>query len=198
MFGLGRRGPHFDRWSTMHLIMSGRRRVSPMAPPWPRRGDTPPPRSLRTTSVSRPVQPASFASPGGHGQCSTDTRSLAHSIDREGGCRAGAPPSLRCRADGRSNARPGRDSCHPEDVAGSSRGEGLILTTFEQDDYVLGALRAGASGFLLKRARPEELISAVQTIAAGDSLLSPSVTRRVIDTHGPAANSRARRSGQTR
>ena len=57
----------------------------------------------------------------------------------------------------------------------------LILTTFEQDDYVFGALRAGASGFLLKRSRPEELIAAVQTVAAGDSLLSPSVTRRVID-----------------
>jgi RNA polymerase sigma factor (sigma-70 family) len=57
----------------------------------------------------------------------------------------------------------------------------LILTTFEQDDYVFGALRAGASGFLLKRARPEELIAAVHMIAAGDSLLSPSVTRRVID-----------------
>ncbi|MPZ53217.1 MAG: response regulator [Acidimicrobiia bacterium] len=57
----------------------------------------------------------------------------------------------------------------------------LILTTFEQDDYVFGALRAGASGFLLKRTRPEELIAAVHTIAAGDSLLSPSVTRRVID-----------------
>jgi len=57
----------------------------------------------------------------------------------------------------------------------------LILTTFEQDDYVFGALRAGASGFLLKRARPEELVAAVHTIARGDSLLSPSVTRRVID-----------------
>ena len=57
----------------------------------------------------------------------------------------------------------------------------LILTTFEQDDYVFGALRAGASGFLLKRTRPEELIAAVHTIARGDSLLSPSVTRRVID-----------------
>lgn len=57
----------------------------------------------------------------------------------------------------------------------------LILTTFEQDDYIFGALRAGASGFLLKRARPEELIAAVHTVAAGDSLLSPSVTRRVID-----------------
>jgi DNA-binding NarL/FixJ family response regulator len=57
----------------------------------------------------------------------------------------------------------------------------LILTTFEQDDYIFGALRAGASGFLLKRTRPEELIEAVHTIAAGESLLSPSVTRRVID-----------------
>jgi DNA-binding NarL/FixJ family response regulator len=57
----------------------------------------------------------------------------------------------------------------------------LVLTTFEQDDYIFGALRAGASGFLLKRSRPEELIAAVHTIAAGDSLLSPSVTRRVID-----------------
>jgi DNA-binding NarL/FixJ family response regulator len=57
----------------------------------------------------------------------------------------------------------------------------LILTTFEQDDYVFGALRAGASGFLLKRTRPEELIAAVHTTARGDSLLSPSVTRIVID-----------------
>jgi DNA-binding NarL/FixJ family response regulator len=57
----------------------------------------------------------------------------------------------------------------------------LILTTFEQDDYIFGALRAGASGFLLKRTRPEELIGAVRTIGAGESLLSPSVTRRVID-----------------
>jgi DNA-binding NarL/FixJ family response regulator len=57
----------------------------------------------------------------------------------------------------------------------------LILTTFEQDDYVFGALRAGASGFLLKRTRPEELIAAVHAIAGGDSLLSPSVTRLVID-----------------
>jgi DNA-binding NarL/FixJ family response regulator len=57
----------------------------------------------------------------------------------------------------------------------------LILTTFEQDDYVFGALRAGASGFLLKRTRPEDLIAAVHLIAVGDSLLSPSVTRRVIN-----------------
>jgi DNA-binding NarL/FixJ family response regulator len=63
----------------------------------------------------------------------------------------------------------------------AGRARVLILTTFEQDDYIFGALRAGASGFLLKRTRPEELIAAVHTIGAGDSLLSPSVTRRVID-----------------
>jgi DNA-binding NarL/FixJ family response regulator len=57
----------------------------------------------------------------------------------------------------------------------------MILTTFEQDDYIFGALNAGASGFLLKRTRPEELIAAIHTIAAGDSLLSPSVTSRVVE-----------------
>jgi DNA-binding NarL/FixJ family response regulator len=56
-----------------------------------------------------------------------------------------------------------------------------ILTTFEHDDYIFGALDAGASGFLLKRTRPEDLIAAIHTIAAGDSLLSPSVTRTVIE-----------------
>jgi DNA-binding NarL/FixJ family response regulator len=57
----------------------------------------------------------------------------------------------------------------------------LVLTTFEQDDYIFGALRAGASGFLLKRSRPEDLIHAVHAVADGDALLSPSVTRRVVD-----------------
>jgi DNA-binding NarL/FixJ family response regulator len=57
----------------------------------------------------------------------------------------------------------------------------VILTTFEEDDYIDGALRAGASGFLLKRTPPEELIAAVHRTAEGEALLSPSVTRRVID-----------------
>jgi DNA-binding NarL/FixJ family response regulator len=57
----------------------------------------------------------------------------------------------------------------------------LILTTFEEEDYIFRSLRAGASGFLLKRTRPEDLIAAVHTVALGDSLLSPSVTRLVID-----------------
>jgi DNA-binding NarL/FixJ family response regulator len=56
-----------------------------------------------------------------------------------------------------------------------------ILTTFEDDDYIFGALDAGASGFLLKRTRPEDLMAAVHTVAAGEALLSPSVTRRVIE-----------------
>lgn len=57
----------------------------------------------------------------------------------------------------------------------------IILTTFEQDDYIFGAIDAGASGFLLKRTRPEDLLGAIQAVAAGDSLLSPSVTRVVIE-----------------
>ena len=57
----------------------------------------------------------------------------------------------------------------------------IILTTFEQDDYIFGAIDAGASGFLLKRTRPEELLSAIHAVAAGDSLLSPSVTRIVLE-----------------
>ena len=56
----------------------------------------------------------------------------------------------------------------------------LILTTFERDDYVWEALQAGASGFLLKNASPEELIHGVRVVAAGDALLAPSVTRRLI------------------
>lgn len=57
----------------------------------------------------------------------------------------------------------------------------LILTTFERDDYVQEALRSGASGFLLKNAPPEELIHAIRVVAAGESLLAPSVTRRLIE-----------------
>jgi DNA-binding NarL/FixJ family response regulator len=56
----------------------------------------------------------------------------------------------------------------------------LILTTFERDDYVFQALRLGASGFLLKNAPPEDLITGVRVVANGDALLSPSITRRVV------------------
>jgi DNA-binding NarL/FixJ family response regulator len=57
----------------------------------------------------------------------------------------------------------------------------VILTTFERDDYVFEALHAGASGFLLKNAPPEQLVDAVRVVAAGDALLAPSVTRRIIE-----------------
>jgi DNA-binding NarL/FixJ family response regulator len=59
----------------------------------------------------------------------------------------------------------------------------LMLTTFELDEYVFGALDAGASGFLLKGGEPADLVHAIRVVAAGDSLLAPSVTRRLIDTY---------------
>jgi DNA-binding NarL/FixJ family response regulator len=59
----------------------------------------------------------------------------------------------------------------------------LVLTTFEFDEYVFGALRAGASGFLLKGGEPGDLLSAIRLVAAGESLLAPSVTRRLIEAY---------------
>ena len=56
----------------------------------------------------------------------------------------------------------------------------VVLTTFDVDEYVYGALRAGASGFLLKDARPEQIFAAVRVVSAGDALLDPAVTRRLI------------------
>lgn len=56
----------------------------------------------------------------------------------------------------------------------------IILTTFDEDDYVLGAVAAGASGFLLKRATGDQLVAAVRSVAEGDAILSPSVTRQVL------------------
>jgi DNA-binding NarL/FixJ family response regulator len=61
----------------------------------------------------------------------------------------------------------------------------LILTTYDLDEYVYAGLRAGASGFLLKDAPPAELLSAVRTVAAGDAVLAPSATRRLLDRVGP-------------
>ncbi len=73
----------------------------------------------------------------------------------------------------------------PARLAGSADGSAgrpkvLILTTFDLDDYVFGALRAGASGFVLKDAPAADLVHAVRVVAAGDALLAPSVTRRLI------------------
>jgi DNA-binding NarL/FixJ family response regulator len=63
----------------------------------------------------------------------------------------------------------------------------LILTTFERDDYVFEALRAGASGFMLKNAAPEDLVRAVRVVATGDALLDPAITRRVIEDYAQRA-----------
>lgn len=57
----------------------------------------------------------------------------------------------------------------------------LVVTTFDGDEYLFGALRAGASGFIVKNARPESIIDAVRVLASGDALLAPDVTRRVIE-----------------
>lgn len=57
----------------------------------------------------------------------------------------------------------------------------LVLTTFDLDEYVFAALRAGASGFLLKDARPDELLSAIRSVASGDAVVAPSATRRLLD-----------------
>ncbi len=65
-------------------------------------------------------------------------------------------------------------------LAGANPARVLVLTTFDEDDYIRDALAAGASGFLLKDAPPEQLVDAIRIVAAGDALLSPSVTRRVI------------------
>ena len=63
----------------------------------------------------------------------------------------------------------------------------LILTTFERDDYIFEALRAGASGFMLKNAAPEDLVRAVRVVATGDALLDPAITRRVIEDYAQRA-----------
>jgi DNA-binding NarL/FixJ family response regulator len=66
-------------------------------------------------------------------------------------------------------------------VASGSRARILVLTTFDLDEYVYGAVRAGASGFLLKDVRPPDLIDAIRLVAGGNALLGPTVTRRLLD-----------------
>jgi DNA-binding NarL/FixJ family response regulator len=59
-----------------------------------------------------------------------------------------------------------------------------VLTTFDLDEYAHAALRAGASGFLLKDARPEELLAGIRAVATGDAVIAPAVTRRLLDAYG--------------
>ena len=110
-----------------------------------------------------------------------------HRRRRRGGRRArggrpGRPGAARRGADGRAHAARRRHRGDPpRSRATADPPHVLILTTFDLDDYVYAALRAGASGFLLKDAPAEQLVDAVRVIAAGDALLAPSVTRRLIE-----------------
>jgi DNA-binding NarL/FixJ family response regulator len=66
-------------------------------------------------------------------------------------------------------------------LAGGADVKVIVLTTFDLDEYVYAAIRAGASGFLLKDARPEELLGAIRAVLAGDAVVAPSATRRLLD-----------------
>ncbi|MCX4457035.1 response regulator transcription factor [Streptomyces sp. NBC_01340] len=85
-------------------------------------------------------------------------------------------------------------------VASGDRSRVLILTTFDLDEYAHAALRAGASGFLLKDAHPEELLAGIRAVAAGDAVIAPALTRRLLDVyakHLPRdSSSQSGRSGQ--
>jgi DNA-binding NarL/FixJ family response regulator len=68
-------------------------------------------------------------------------------------------------------------------TAADTRVRVLVLTTFDLDEYAFGALRSGASGFMLKDVRPAELVAAIRTVAAGDAVVSPRVTRRLLEEY---------------
>jgi DNA-binding NarL/FixJ family response regulator len=68
-------------------------------------------------------------------------------------------------------------------IAASGRSRVLMLTTFDLDEYVHAAIRAGASGFLLKDARPEELLAGIRAVAGGDAVIAPALTRRLLDAY---------------
>jgi DNA-binding NarL/FixJ family response regulator len=68
-------------------------------------------------------------------------------------------------------------------VATGGRSRVLVLTTFDLDEYAYAALRAGASGFLLKDAQPEELLAGIRAVAIGDAVIAPALTRRLLDTY---------------
>jgi DNA-binding NarL/FixJ family response regulator len=68
-------------------------------------------------------------------------------------------------------------------VATGGRSRILVMTTFDLDEYAYAALRAGASGFLLKDAHPEELLAGIRAVAGGDAVIAPTLTRRLLDTY---------------
>jgi DNA-binding NarL/FixJ family response regulator len=77
--------------------------------------------------------------------------------------------------------RNGIDAAH-EILRGGTSARILVLTTYDTDEYLYAALRAGASGFLVKDSSPERVVEAIRTVAAGDAQLSPSITRRLLET----------------
>jgi DNA-binding NarL/FixJ family response regulator len=85
-------------------------------------------------------------------------------------------------------------------VASGGRSRVLVLTTFDVDEYAYDALRAGASGFLLKDARPDELIAGIRAVAGGDAVVAPAMTRRLLEvftTHIPQRDGDPRLAGLT-
>ncbi|MGW9550722.1 response regulator [Citricoccus zhacaiensis] len=92
----------------------------------------------------------------------------------------------RATTDGPGNGR----AAHPSSLGGAAAGEPegprvVVLTTFDLDEYALEAIEAGASGFLLKDAPPEELLAAIRTVHRGDAVIAPSTTRRLLDHMAP-------------
>jgi DNA-binding NarL/FixJ family response regulator len=83
-------------------------------------------------------------------------------------------------------------------VASGGRTRVLILTTFDLDEYAYAALRAGASGFLVKDARPEELLAGIRAVASGDAVVAPRLTRRLLDAHAHQVLSPADRTPDPR
>ncbi|MEW2620410.1 response regulator transcription factor [Streptomyces sp. NPDC048106] len=75
-------------------------------------------------------------------------------------------------------------------VAAGDRSRVLVLTTFDLDEYVHAALRAGASGFLLKDARPDELLAGIRAVAGGDAVIAPALTRRLLDAYARYGSAR--------
>ena len=83
-------------------------------------------------------------------------------------------------------------------VASGSAARILVLTTFDLDEYVYAAIRAGASGFLLKDVRPTDLVDAIRLVASGNALLGPTVTERLLERFADGGRERARRSTRSR
>ena len=111
-----------------------------------------------------------------------------------------APAPARRRLDGCADARHGRDRGDPLVTAGDDPPRVLVLTTFDLDEIVYDALRAGASAFLLKDAPEERLTAAIRVVADGGSLFAPSVTRRLIEEFSsrrdpPSNSARSDRTG---